>query len=219
MRRILIIAAPFGFGPSSKALILAEYLRGRFQVSISSMGSAVEFLQENVPEGVNIVQGMFRNVFPTRETLIGFDAFISVNQVPALQHLATLGFAEKSVFVNSISQWRAESEPSSLPEGLLAHIVQDEFSDPASDRVLHPANAVVTAPLLWPDEVRPDMGERQGVLVHTGGMTSPAAGVDLVRILLRSLSCRSWSRSPDTVTRFRFLAMPIFSEGYRGTWE
>ena len=187
MKQILIIAAPFGFGPSSKALILAEYLRGRYQVSISSMGSAVEFLQANAPEGVNIVHGQFRKAFPTRETLTGFNAFISVNQVPALQHLTTLGFAERSVFLDSISQWRAESEPGSLPKGLLAHIVQDEFPDPASDRVRHPASAVVTAPLLWPDEIRPAMGERKGVLVHTGGMTSPAAGVDLVSVVTSKL--------------------------------
>jgi hypothetical protein len=187
MKQILIIAAPFGFGPPSKALILAEYLRGRYKVSISSTGSAVEFLQANAPEDVDILQGLFRKAFATRETLTGFDAFISVNQVPALHHLAALGFAERSVFVDSISQWRAEFEPGSLPKGLLAHIVQDEFPESASDRVRHPASAVVTAPLLWPDEVRPATDERRGVLVHTGGMTSPTAGMDLISVITSDL--------------------------------
>jgi len=187
MKQILIIAAPFGFGPPSKALILAEYLRGQYRVSISSMGSAVEFLRANAPKGVDIVQGLFRKTFATRENLTGFNAFISVNQVPALHHLAALGFAERSVFVDSISQWRAEFEPGNLPEGLLAHIVQDEFPESATDRVRYPASAVVTAPLLWPDEVRPATDERRGVLVHTGGMISPTAGMDLVSVITSDL--------------------------------
>ena len=156
-------------------------------MSISSAGSAVEFLQANAPNGVDIVQWLFRKTFATRETLTGFNAFISVNQASALQHLATLGFAERSVFVDSISQWRAESEPSSLPEGLLAQIVQDEFSAPTLDRVRHLASAVVTAPLLWPDDARPATDERRGVLVHTGGMTSPAAGMDLASVITSEL--------------------------------
>ena len=147
----------------------------------------MEFLQANAPNGVDIVQWLFRKTFATRETLTGFNAFISVNQASALQHLATLGFAERSVFVDSISQWRAESEPSSLPEGLLAQIVQDEFSAPTLDRVRHLASAVVTAPLLWPDDARPVTDERRGVLVHTGGMTSPAAGMDLASVITSEL--------------------------------
>jgi hypothetical protein len=187
MKRILIIAAPFGFGPSSKALILAEYLRGRYRVSISSMDNAAEFLRATAPESVDIVPGLFKKTFPTRGTLSVFHAFIAVNQVPALQHLAALGFAERSVFVDSLAQWRAESEPASLPKGLLAHIVQDEFPEPASGRIEHPVNAAVTAPLLWPDEVHLGMDARQGILVHTGGMTSPVAGIDPVSTITLEL--------------------------------
>lgn len=187
LKHILIIAAPFGFGPSSKALILAEYLRDRYQVSISSTGNSVKYLQANASDDIDIVPGLFRTTFPTRESLAGFHAFIAVNQMPALQHLETLGLAERSVFVESIAQWRAESAPGGLPENIFAHIVQDEFREATPDRMHSAANTVVTAPLLWPDVDRLGRDERQGVVVHTGGMASPVTQVELAESVISGL--------------------------------
>ena len=84
-----------------------------------------------------------------------------------------------SIFVDSIAQWRLKSGEDDLPNGLLAHIIQDEFSEVASDRWI-PKGAFVTAPLIWPDKGCVTFDGRIGVLVHTGGMTSPAAADNLV---------------------------------------
>lgn len=180
MKTALIIAAPFGFGPSSKALIIAEYLKDDYSVSIASSGNAVEFLRRNVSPNIRIFSGLFRRIFPSRETLNGFDAFIAINHVPALIHLTELGVAKRSVFIDSIAQWRADTEPVRFPDELLAHIVQDELGEQPAASPVAADHTIVTAPLLWPDDTVLTTNERKGILIHTGGIASPAVGAELV---------------------------------------
>jgi hypothetical protein len=188
MKHVLLIAAPFGFGPGSMALALAEYLHGKYRVSICTSGSAADFVAANAGEGVQVIRGVFRNVFATRESLAAYGAFIAINQVPALRHLAALGLGGVSIFLDTLAEWRAEYDREPLPGGLLGHFVQDELHGPDGRRAAHPTGAVVVGPVLWPPEGVPAVArERRGILVHTGGMTSPLAGHDPVNVIAAQL--------------------------------
>lgn len=169
-RRVLIVAAPFGLGPASKALIIAEFLGGEHHVSFSCEDGPAGFLSANAPPGAEVLVGRFRERFDSRESLARFDVIVSVNQMLALLHVCELGLARRAIFVDSLASWRAEAEPEGAPQGLLAHLVQDEIPDPASPRRSLPPGAVLCAPLLWPSKEMPDAGARQGVIVHVGGM-------------------------------------------------
>jgi hypothetical protein len=170
LREVLIVAAPFGLGPASKALIIAEYLRGGHRLSFSAEEGPASFLRANAPPGAEVVVGRFRERFGARESLAPFDVIISVNQMPALRHVCALGLARRAIFVDSLAGWRAEAEPEGAPEGLLAHVVQDEIPDPASPRRPMPPGAVLCAPLVWPSTQASGAGVRRGVIVHAGGM-------------------------------------------------
>ncbi len=178
MKRALIVVAPFGFGPASKALTIADYLRDRYHVAFASSGSPVEFIRTWAPQQATVFSGIFKNTFATRSSLNEFDCFLAVNQLPAITHLGELGLAGRSILVDSLAQWRAESCASPLPKDLLAYIVQDELKSHARSPL--PAGAVVTAPILWPDNELVPLSRRKGVLLHVGGMTSPVARLDHV---------------------------------------
>lgn len=169
-RRVLIVAAPFGLGPASKALIIAEFLGSEHRVSFSCEEGPAGFVRANAPPGAEVLVGRFRERFESRESLAYFDAIISVNQVPALHHVCALGLAQRAIFVDSLAGWRAEAEPEGAPKGLLAHVIQDEIPDPAAPRHPLPPGAQLCAPLLWPSAQVPIVGERRGVIVHAGGM-------------------------------------------------
>ncbi len=178
MKRILIIAAPFGFGPASKALSIAEYLRERYLTAFSTAGNSVEFLRGSAARRSKIYSGNFKVLFPTRESLKEFDGFIAINHLPAIAQLSALGLASRSILVDSLATWRSKLSEPPLPADLSAYVVQDELREDDAHRPNRPANARVTAPILWPDEDEVPLTERHGVLLHVGGMTSPNANAD-----------------------------------------
>ncbi len=181
MKRILIIAAPFGFGPASKALSIAEYLRERYLTAFASSGNSVEFLRSCATRRTKIYSGNFKNLFPTHENLKDFDGFIAINHLPAIMQLGALGLASRSIFVDSLATWRSKLSEPPLPTDLSAYVVQDELREDDVHRPSRPAGALVTAPILWPDDDEVPLAERHGVLLHVGGMTSPNASADSMK--------------------------------------
>lgn len=176
--RVLIIAAPFGFGPPAKSLILARSLEGVAEVSFSADRDAHDFIARYKPTEARCVRGPFSRTFHDRDSLANFDYAISVNHFPAVQHLARLGLASRTIFHDSLLSWRTAESKAPIPPRLLAYLVQDYPG--AADLVDRRAAGFValTAPLMWP--LAQDLPEcpRRDVVLHLGGMTSPLAEWD-----------------------------------------
>lgn len=169
-RNILITAAPIGFGPASKAWLIAEELRRTHSVTINISGDAADFLKANVQPDVPVVAGAFGDVFRDRASLDGFDAVIAVNQMVAMARLTRIGLASRSILVDSLTHWRSTVDEIQAPPGLLAHLVQDY---PALEGALSrklPPGVTAVAPIIHRGARH---GERRGIVIHTGGMAVP----------------------------------------------
>ena len=175
---VLIVAAPFGFGPAARSLIVAEGVKEIANVAFFSDGDAHRFIEKYKPEAALCLKGIFAQTFPTPESLKRFDLFICINQAPAFEHLSKLGREDQTVFLDSILRWRTEVA-GMRPKGGLAYLAEDypgaaQYLDKsASQRV------ELIAPLVWPDRDSSDAG-RQGITLHLGGATSPLAPWEMI---------------------------------------
>jgi hypothetical protein len=172
-RNVLIVAAPFGFGPAARSLIVAEGLKDVADVSFFSDGDAHRFIEKYKPATSSCASGIFAQTFQNPGALQQFDLFICVNQAPAFEHLGKLGRADRTVFLDSILRWRTEVA-GTLVTGGLAYLAEDyPGAEPHLDRGAA-QRVELTAPLVWPSERTPS-GERRGITLHLGGATSPLA--------------------------------------------
>lgn len=175
-RTVLIIAAPFGFGPSSKALILAKGLSESSSVTINLDGDVSGFVEQFKAPDVALVRGRFSQAYGNKEALAEFDLIVSINHAPALATLGRFGLLGRTVFFDSLFQWRSGNTRDSIPSGLLAFLVQDY---PGIAETLEPGLAthvLKVAPLLWPWKASSEEQRKQGLTLHLGGLTSPLAG-------------------------------------------
>lgn len=169
-RHILIAAAPVGFGPASKAWLIAQQLRQNHSITITCPGDAGEFLEANVGNDITIVKEAFCGSFPDHASLASFDAVISINQTVAITHLASLGLAHRSIFIDSLASWRGNLNEAPLPTDLLAHIVQDYPGANGPLSQYASSETVIVAPIIHRMEPNTD---RKGIIIHTGGMAVP----------------------------------------------
>lgn len=173
--QVLVVAAPFGFGPAAKALVLAHALQHELTLTLCGSGESQAFLQRHAPDGVAVVGGRFSECYPDGAALATFDAVLSINHAPALQHLSRQGLAGRSIFVDSLLPWRLASDADGVPPGLLAHVVQDYPGAASLLQGRAASHAWITGPILWPVTPRLVSAPRGGVVLHLGGMTSPLA--------------------------------------------
>jgi aminodeoxyfutalosine deaminase len=173
--RLLIIAAPFGFGPAAKALILSHSLQESAGVTLCSDREAYQFICKHKASPSTCFQGVFSRTFENRRSLSGYDFFLSISNAPALQHLSQLGLAGRTIFLDSLLLWRASNEVIPTPEGLLAYLAEDHIGTAALlDQCSAPTVSLI-APLMWPLPVSVPSESRRGIVLHLGGITSPLA--------------------------------------------
>lgn len=173
--RVLIVAAPFGFGPAAQSLILAHCLEKFAEVTFSADRDAHEFIARYKPARIGCVRGPFSKAFIHRQSLSDFDYFISMNHFPAIQHLAGLGLAPRTIFFDSLLPWRAAENQAPIPPELLAYLVQDY---PGAAGLLNRCTARIVAliaPLMWPLAQDARQNIRREITLHLGGITSPLA--------------------------------------------
>jgi hypothetical protein len=175
LKKILIVAAPFGYGPVVKALLIADDLAAIAEVTIFSSRDAYQFVDRYKGSGVCCKEGIFQSEFSTKEDLARFDYFISINHEPAVHYLIEQGLALRTIFVDSILPWRSRNGTVGFAQSILAYLVQD-FPDVASNLVACRANTVeLIAPMVW-QKSRDDVPSRdvsRKVILHVGGVTSP----------------------------------------------
>lgn len=173
--RVLIVAAPFGFGPAAQSLILAHGLEQFAEITFSADRDAYEFIARHKPAKINCIRGPFSKAFANRQSMSDFDYFIGINHFPSIQHLARHGLASRAIFFDSLLPWRTAEAQAPIPPELLAYLVQDY---PGAAGLLDRCTARIVAliaPLMWPlaQDVRQNV--RQEITLHLGGMTSPLA--------------------------------------------
>ncbi len=183
--RVLIIAAPFGYGPAARALLLANALADLAAVTLLSSRDAYRFIAQHRAPPVRCLDGIFSRLYPSREALAEFDTFISINNDPAVRHLVAMGLAERSIFVDSILPWRAEGAAAGFAQPIGAYLVQDF---PGASRLLGACRAKrveLVAPMVWPRATAPaardDEVDGRRIALHFGGVTSPVVPWDAIR--------------------------------------
>lgn len=188
LRRVLIIAAPFGYGPAARALLIATALTDLAEVTVLSSRDAYRFIARNRAPQVRCREGIFSRLFPGRDALAEFDLFISINNDLAVRHLVASGLAERAIFVDSILPWRAAGAAAGFGQPIGAYLVQDF---PGASRLLgtcHAHRVELTAPIVWPRDTgtaaRPPRHEGAGLrrlVLHFGGITSPLVPWEVIR--------------------------------------
>lgn len=172
-KRLLIVCAPFGFGPASQSITLTHKLKDEYEVVIFSSRDAYQFILAHKPEGAHCVHGLFSETYPFREALESFCGFICINHAPAVKHLAQLGLAERTIFFDNILTWRLAEEPLEHTEHFLAYLVQDYPGVKSKLDSITAQQVALTAPILWSGVQKPQ--REVGFLIHFGGVTSPLA--------------------------------------------
>ena len=173
--RLLIVAAPFGFGPAAKSLIIAHGLQTFAEITISSDRDAYDFIARHKSSKTGCIRGPFSKTFVDLQSLSAFDCFVSINHFPAIQHLALHGLASRTIFLDSLLPWRTTEAQVAIPPRLLAYLVQDY---PGAAGLLDRCTArtvALTSPLMWPLAQDSRKDSRKEITLHLGGMTSPLA--------------------------------------------
>ncbi|MEQ1775857.1 MAG: adenosine deaminase [Burkholderiales bacterium] len=169
---VLIICAPFGFGPAAKALILAHALRDSAEITLCADRDAYRFIFQYKPSATaRVIEGVASN-FKDRRNLSSFDMFVNIGHAPALQQLHRLGLSGQTVFVDSLLLWRKDNIQTPVPDGLLGYLAEDH---PGTAGLLDHYTATIVAliaPLMWPLADR-TLSDVPSIVLHLGGVTSP----------------------------------------------
>lgn len=211
-RKVLIVAAPFGYGPAAKALLVAQALADIADITIFSNRDAFRFVERFKSADVVCREGIFHTSFAHAADLAPFDLFISINNEPAVHHLIDMGLEARTLFVDSILPWRSVHSPVGFRRPILGYLVQD-FPGVASCLEQCRAQSVeLTAPMVWgrPREDASGRQPRGEVILHVGGVTSPLVGWEMLRrpvaeILHRAISLTRKTRRRLTVIGSRHL--------------
>ena len=200
-QKILIVAAPFGFGPIVKALALAHKLKVGYDVTIFTSGAPAEFLSRHIEPGVSMLDGRFSVTFARQDLLLPFHRFICVGQLPALNHIISAGLGQRAIFIDSTSQWRQQVGDELLPASaasdastqgdvvhseIAAYIIEDELPELDSSRSIR-ADALVVSPILWETNRSFGTSLEGHIVFHTGGLLSPSAHTELVRLYIHTI--------------------------------
>jgi len=185
MKRIVIVAAPFGYGPASKALQIADHLSAMAEITIISKGDAFQFLKKFSHPTVTCLQGTFDEVF--RQVRADSDCYISIGNVPAVEVLIAAGLQNKLVFVDSLFPWRMQFDPPRWLHSIQACLVEDFPGVSVKLSGIHAHRVEVVAPLIRKPDCIPGLSARNSTItLALGGVTSP-----LVR----------WTTVKDTVSK------------------
>lgn len=192
-RKILIYSIPFGFGPTGKAIILANYLRKIHDVKISTFSHSLHLLKKST-YGVDVFDCHSRNVEEWDNSLFeNVDTFISVMDLQAIRLVKTKYPHIKTIFIDSLLSWRLDESLNQLLEDTKfvdCYIAQ--YFPGIEDQILqtkYHENIHVVAPLLDKNftleyKVRnnnsncPTEQVSDSLLIHYGGLSSPVIDFD-----------------------------------------
>lgn len=171
MKHVLLIAAPFGFGPASRALLLSNMLGSKgVKTTISTVGDAFNYVRSHAKSDVQCLNGRLDHVFKLRD-LEQFDLILSLNNVPVVNALVNSGVGERVVLFDSLLHWRKGRDEVKLKSKIRGYLVQDFPSMNPSERTCEAERFEVISPAFWKprDSLQTP---RSGISISLGGVTS-----------------------------------------------
>lgn len=172
MKKILLYAAPFSYGPTGKALSLASHLKDLYQVELAGYNSSYELMK--LDKDISLINYEFRSSEPlANQTILNYDLIISCSDLNLTLRANQLGV--KSIMLDSLFWWQVPSCDEILSTD--AYVVQDFIgvreaisSLPQKCPNLHKVGAVLRKDL----EKLKDQHEREEhILINYGGLESP----------------------------------------------
>lgn len=175
--RVLVLAAPFGYGPAARSLLIAEALCDGADVTIFTNRDALHFVNRFKRPQVTSLDGVFTTAFAGAADFAPYDLFISLNNEPAVHHLIRWGLQARAVFVDSILPWRSANSPVGFRADIRAYLAQDFPGAAPCLKTCHAQTVALTAPMVWtrPGDATRDATQQRprNVTLHLGGVTSP----------------------------------------------
>lgn len=172
---VAFVAAPYGFGPSSKAVAISSYLPACIQRVFIGQGPALEMAYRS-NEFSTCMKLDFRGSPTTAEQLLlGFDALVFVNSTRFLSESVTT--QRPTILVDTLAWLRVTPPP--LVANLRAFFAQRFFDHEFSSVLKGIPNFCPVGPILPKSFVGVVNGKRsafttKGPVVHCGGLFSPA---------------------------------------------
>ncbi len=172
MKKILIYAAPFSYGPTGKALSLASHLKDLYQVELAGYNTSYELmkLDRNLP----LINYKFRDFEELNDpTLLDYDLIISCSDLKLASRANQLGI--KSIMLDSLFWWIAPSLEEILSTD--AYVVQDFLGVqealsalPQNCSNIYKVGAVLRKDI---DKLKDQNQRENHILINYGGLESP----------------------------------------------
>jgi|SRR5919199_979994 hypothetical protein len=172
MKKILLYAAPFSYGPTGKALSLASHLKNLYQVELAGNNSSYELMR--LDKDIAIINYEFKSSEAlANKTILKYDLIISCSDLNLASRAKELGV--KSIMLDSLFWWKFPSYDEILSTD--AYAIQDFIgvreaisSLPQEYPNLHKVGAVLKKDI----ERLKDQHERENhILINYGGLESP----------------------------------------------
>lgn len=172
MKKILIYAAPFSYGPTGKALSLASHLKDYYDIDFAGYDTSWELIALDTMSVSKKSQPILLDSLDNK-TLLKYSVIISCSDLSLALRAKSLGI--KSVMFDSVFWWRSPKveDISSID----AYIVQDFLGvDRAIDALgnkpsnLHKVGAVFRKNI---SQIEKSPGRNKRILINYGGIESP----------------------------------------------
>ncbi len=218
MKKILIYAAPFSYGPTGKALSLATHLKDLYHVELTGYNTSYELMK--LDQDIPIIDFDFRTPKDlTEQRLLKYDLIISCSDLQMAPRANQLGV--KSIMLDSLFWWQTPSCDEILSTN--AYVVQDFIGVqeaisalPQQCPNLHKVGAVLRKDI---DRLKDQHEREENILINYGGLESPYVKVPrdskypfIITDILKPLF-KEYSNYKFTVTG-NSQAMNILSEEY-----
>ncbi len=176
-RKVLIYSIPFGFGPTGKAIVLANHLNKVHDVQIATFANSLHLLKKST-FGMDVFDCHSRDINEWKVCLFEeIDTFISIMDLKVIRSVKTKYPHIKTIFIDSLLSWRIDESLSNFLEDIKfidfyiaqyfpgTEILQEKYQ-----------NIHIVSPLLNKDFTFGDRSKVDGnhLLIHYGGLSSPS---------------------------------------------
>ena len=174
---VAFIAAPYGFGPTSKAIAISSYLPRWIKKVFLSDGPPLELAKQSNEFSTTARLNFACDADCAAERLSEYEVLVFVNSTRFIE--ASSKVAESVIFVDTLA-WLRDSRPK-CHDLLDSYFAQRFFQHPFSPDLMalenfQPVGAII--PKRAPKKVRERCFEihkkRRSPLIHCGGLCSPA---------------------------------------------
>ncbi len=171
-KRVFIYAAPFGYGPSGKALTMAKYLSSENEVTVGVFQDEIVERYNSEAEGFKVLKLNTRVPSETIKALglNAYDYWISVMEPRLVIYLSSIGQHSRTIFIDSLAPWREKPIDYISPIRLYLAQYFPGIFNAINENVAE--QVVITKPIIN-NHGQCKKNDRQKVVLSFGGIQSP----------------------------------------------